>query len=314
MQSSIRFFATAASLVILLTAAWLVINGVPANAQDPPAREETSVKVTVDGAGPNRNVAKGDVVDNGEKTEGVDCTIPDLTIEMGGDVEKVLLAVDNDTCDTYVKDIVEAEDFPDDPNSQFSVTAGYEWRVGAITRVVGFNSIDTLTRTTGEVDFKMASFPDDPNSQFSVTAGYEWRVGAITRVVGFNSIDTLTRTTGEVDFKMASFTGGGSVYDGNNRQEDCWGNHTVVVFQYYEDTCSRSASSLGGPSSIYNQAKGVYTNRVISSWGHTTWAKAKARGYHEMPHVFHATCRGQSLPPSPAMLECELEHEYLGDE
>ena len=267
MQSSIRFFATAASLVILLTAAWLVINGVPANAQDPPAREETSVKVTVDGAGPNRNVAKGDVVDNGEKTEGVDCTIPDLTIEMGGDVEKVLLAVDNDTCDTYVKDIVEAEDFP-----------------------------------------------DDPNSQFSVTAGYEWRVGAITRVVGFNSIDTLTRTTGEVDFKMASFTGGGSVYDGNNRQEDCWGNHTVVVFQYYEDTCSRSASSLGGPSSIYNQAKGVYTNRVISSWGHTTWAKAKARGYHEMPHVFHATCRGQSLPPSPAMLECELEHEYLGDE
>ena len=88
LQSSIRFFATAASLVILLTAAWLVINGVPANAQDPPAREETSVKVTVDGEGPNRNVAKGDVVDNGEKTEGVDCTIPDLTIEMGGDVEE----------------------------------------------------------------------------------------------------------------------------------------------------------------------------------------------------------------------------------
>ena len=33
-----------------------------------------------------------------------------------------------------------------------------------------------------------------------------------------------------------------------------------------------------------------------------------------MPDVFHATCRGESLPPSPAMLECEFEWEYLGYE
>ena len=33
-----------------------------------------------------------------------------------------------------------------------------------------------------------------------------------------------------------------------------------------------------------------------------------------MPDVFHATCRGYSLPPSPAMLERELQWEYLGYE
>ena len=137
---------------------------------------------------------------------------------------------------------------------------------------------------------------------------------ANTRVVGYNSIDTLTRTTGKVDFKMASFTGGGAVYDGSNRQEERWGNHTVTPFFYYVDTCTRSSSSLSGPSSIYNEAKGVYTHTIVPSWGHTTWAKAQARGYKKMPHVFHAACRGESLPPDPAELECELKWEYLGYE
>ncbi len=268
MQTSIRFFAMAASLVILLTAAWLVINGVPAGAKDPPAGDDSGVKVTVDGEETRGNVSKDDVVHDGDQTEGVDCSIPDVTIEMAGNIEKVVLDVDNATCDTYVKDIVEADDYP-----------------------------------------------DGPSSRFSTTAGYEWRVGAITRVVGYQSIDTLSRTTGEVDFKMASFTGGGQVYDGNNRQQRCWGNHTVQPpFFYYVDSCSRSSSSLSGPSSIYNEAKGVYRHDVIPAWGHTTWAKAKARGYYQMPHVFHATCRRQSLPPSPAHLECELEWEYLGYE
>ena len=170
MQTSIRFFAMAASLVILLTAAWLVINGVPAGAKGPPAGDDSDVKVTVDGEETRGNVSKDDVVHDGDKTEGVDCSIPDVTIEMAGNIEKVVLDVDNATCDTYVKDIVEADDYPDGTSS---------W--------------------------------------FSTTAGYEWRVGAITRVVGYQSIDTLSRTTGEVDFKMASFTGGGPVYDGNNR-------------------------------------------------------------------------------------------------
>ena len=239
MRSPIKFVATAMALVILLTASWLVINGVPANAQAPPANDEPGVSITIDGNDTRTNVAEGDVVDQGNKTDGVDCAIPDVTIEMDGRSKRVLLAVNNDNCNTYVKNIEVAD-----------------------------------------------AYPDDPSNQFSTTAGYKWRVEAITRVVGYNSIDTLTRTTGKVDFKMASFTGGGAVYDGSNRQEECWGNHTVTPFFYFVDTCTRSSSSLSGPSSIYNEAKGVYTHTIVPSWGHTTWAKAQARGYMNMPMCF----------------------------
>ena len=216
MRYAIKFVTVAGALAILLTASWLVINGAPANAQNPPAGEDSGVTVTVDGNESRTNVAEGDVVDNGEKTEGIDCAITDVTIEMDGNFQSVLLAVNNDTCDTYVEEIVRA-----DP------------------------------------------FPDEPSNQFSTEAGYKWRVGAIAKVKGLGDIDTLTRTTGEVDFKMASFTGGGAVYDGSNRQEDCWGNHKAPPWFYYVDTCTRSGSSLAGPSSIYNEAKGVFTHKIV---------------------------------------------------
>ena len=168
----------AGALAILLTASWFAINGVPAIAQAPPAGDDSGVTITVDEKDSKSNVAEDDVVDQGNKTEGVDCAIPDVTIELDGSFKSVQLAVNNDNCNTYVEEIVRA-----------------------------------------------APFPDEPSERFSAAAGYKWRVGALAKVKGLLDIDTLTRTTGEVDFKMASFTGGGSVYDGSNRQEDCWGNH-----------------------------------------------------------------------------------------
>ena len=266
MRSHTKFVAVAVALAMLLTASYLVINGVPANAQDPPAGEDDGVTVTVDGNDSRTNVAEGNVVDQGNKTDGVDCAIPDVTIEMDGAFESVTLAVNNDNCNTYIEEIVRAAPFPDEPSERFS------------------------------------------------TASHKWRVGALAEVKGLLDLDTLTRTTGEVDFKMSNFAGGGAVYGGSNRQEDCWGNHKSFPWYYYVDTCTRSGSSLSGPSSIYNEAKGVFTHSEVSSWGHTTWGKAEARGYREMPHVFKATCRGDSLPPWPAKLRCELEHEYLGYE
>ncbi|MCY4386962.1 MAG: hypothetical protein OXC18_07625 [Desulfurellaceae bacterium] len=111
MRFPIKFVASTVAMAALLTASWLVINGLPANAQAPPAKEESSVRITVDGDDTRSNVAEGDVVDNGEKTEGVDCAIPDVTIEMAGDVKKVVLAVNNNNCNTYVKKI-QAEEGP----------------------------------------------------------------------------------------------------------------------------------------------------------------------------------------------------------
>ena len=267
MRSHTKFVVAAVALTMLLTASWFAVNGVPANAQDPPAEEDSGVKITVDGRDPKKNVAEGDVVEEGNKTEGVDCAIPDVTIELDGGFKSVQLAVNNDNCNTYVEEIVRAEP----PSS-----------------------------------------PDDLSEQFPAASNHKWRVGALAKVKGLLDIDTLTRTTGEVDFKMSNFAGGGAVFGGSNRQEDCWGNHKSFPWYYYEDSCTRSGSSLSGPSSIYNEAKGVYTHEQVPAWGHTTWGKAEARGYEEMPSVFKATCRGESLPPWPAKLRCELEHEYLG--
>ena len=104
----------------------MVINGVPANAQASPAGDDSGVSITIDGNDTRANVAEGDVVDQGNKTDDVDCAIPDVTIEMDGRTKRVLLAVNNDNCNTYVKDIQAAEPFPDDPSNQFSTTAGYK--------------------------------------------------------------------------------------------------------------------------------------------------------------------------------------------
>ena len=109
MRSPIKFVATAMALAILLTAFWLVINGVPANAQAPPANDESGVSITIDGNDTRANVAEGDVVDQGNKTDGVDCAIPNVTIEMDGRSKRVLLAVNNDNCNTYVKNIEAAD-------------------------------------------------------------------------------------------------------------------------------------------------------------------------------------------------------------
>ena len=119
MRAPIKFVAVAMALAILLTASWLVVAGVPASAQAPPAEEESSVRITVDGNDTRTNVAEGDVVDQGNKTDGVDCAIPDVTIEMAGDVAKVVLAVNNDNCNTYVKSIDAAEPFPDEQATSF---------------------------------------------------------------------------------------------------------------------------------------------------------------------------------------------------
>ena len=256
-----------AMLVTLLVSDGVAFASMPAGSGEPPAQEESSIRITVDGKDAKTAPRQSDVVDTGEKTEDVDCAIPDVTIEMSGDVKSVRLAVDNETCNTYVKEIVE--------NPPFS---------------------------------------EGNSSYFDVTSGYKWRVEAITRVVGLESIDTLSRTRAKVDFKMASFTGGGSVYEGSDTYKNCWANHTFLPFHYYEESCTRTDVDLNGPSSIFTDVEGEYSHLLVPSWGHITSAKAQARGYRNMPHVFHATCRGESLPPSSAELECELDSEYIGYE
>ena len=126
MRCYANLVAAARALAIVLALSWLTINGMPANAQGPPAGDDSGVTVTVDGKESKNNVTEGDTVDDGDKAEDVDCAIPDVTIQMAGNIRSVLLAVNNDTCDTYVKEIVEAQPLPDKPSNRFSIAAGHK--------------------------------------------------------------------------------------------------------------------------------------------------------------------------------------------
>ena len=92
-----------AMLVTLLVSTGVAFSSMTTGSVEPPAQEESSIRITVDGKDAKTAPRQGDVVDKGEKTEDVDCAIPDVTIAMAGDVKSVRLAVDNETCNTYVK-------------------------------------------------------------------------------------------------------------------------------------------------------------------------------------------------------------------
>ena len=72
----------------------------------PPVAESSSVRITVDGQPTKTEVVEGDVIQEGEKVEGEDCGIPDVTIEMAGDVRRVRVGVDAETCDLILEEVV----------------------------------------------------------------------------------------------------------------------------------------------------------------------------------------------------------------
>ena len=117
-----------AMLVTLLVSAGVAFASIPAGSGEPPAQEKSSIRITVDGKDAKTDPRQGDVVDKGEKTEDVDCAIPDVTIEMSGDVKSVRLTVDNETCNTYVKGIIEKPASSEGNSSYFGVTSGYKWK------------------------------------------------------------------------------------------------------------------------------------------------------------------------------------------
>ena len=76
---------------------------------------------------------------------------------MSGDVSKVRVGIEEGTCNLVVKELVprQAEEERSDADAD---AEGYKWRVDALAKVVGFQSIDDLTKTRSKVDFKMANF------------------------------------------------------------------------------------------------------------------------------------------------------------
>ena len=142
----------------------------------PPARSN-SVRITV-GDGPLiTNVAEGDVLydgaergsrSNGGYGEDTGCNIPGVSIRISGDVRKVRVGLKEGTCDLIVEDITMNNTVltpPEDagpPGSAFptgfNTQAGWEWYVESLSKMVGINSIDDLTKTYARFNFKTANF------------------------------------------------------------------------------------------------------------------------------------------------------------
>ena len=124
-----------------------------------------SVRITVEGEPTQEGVVQGGIVHEGNSEDG-ERGIPNVTIDMGCDVRKVRLGVDPDTCNLAVGEIVsntnvqmfEDDDRASDDTNSNTNTSGWNRRVEALTIIVGYNSIDDLTKTKASVDFKMADF------------------------------------------------------------------------------------------------------------------------------------------------------------
>ena len=134
----------------------------------PAEQPENSVRVTV-GDKTITDVETGTVVHKGDRsvTPGPDgethsCNIPQVRVRMSSDVSKVFPGLADGTCYLKVNEIVMNSDpipTPDSnnlPTNGFLITAGWEWHVQSLAKVVSINSIDDLTKTYAWFDFKMA--------------------------------------------------------------------------------------------------------------------------------------------------------------
>ena len=187
------------------------------------------------------------------------CVMPVMKIGLSGDLSSLRVGTDPDTCEIVVKGIVERPTDGSTPSSQGTTgrslpSVNYESRwVEALTKVVGINSIDDLTRTRTRTSVEFTRSPD-------------------------------------------------VVFGGTNTATDCWGNHSIPPFFYYESSCNVNAFDFDGPASVNIRLKGVYNHIYDSAFDH--WSTAKAEGTVTEDK---ATCAVGGLPVL-SDLECELDY------
>ena len=165
-----------------------------------PAQATDSVRITVNGVPFEGAVKQGDVVHRGS---GDGCDAPDISIKMRGDVKRVVVGPDGDTCDFKVK-VLEMNDTPapTDPDSQFQTASGWKWYVQSMGKVVGVQSVDDLTKTKAWFEFKTANINGggtiyDGSGQDGSCWGKHW-----PRPPYYYYVDTCTLT----DYDMSSST------------------------------------------------------------------------------------------------------------
>ena len=141
-------FAASVTLVVLLmptVIAWAAGDG-------------NSAWVKIGSGEKQADLSVGDILGDAKIVDGK-CSVPDMSMGIGGDLSSLRVGVDSDTCKVIVRSIVASEGGPATSGldgESISANSTQRWWVEALTKVVGINSIDDLTKTRTSLEFTRA--------------------------------------------------------------------------------------------------------------------------------------------------------------
>ena len=185
-----------------------------------------SVRITIDGKEVEGPLKEGDVIYRGGADK--ECVFPSISIKMRGDVSRVRVGAEDNTCDLKIK-VLEMNEtpLPSEPEN----VSGYS------------------DPTLGDLA--------------PATAGWKWRIEHYGKVVGVNSIDDLTKAS--FKFKTGNITGGGPLYDGNiGIGGSGWGEHDPQPpYYYYVDSCTLNAYNVSSTTYMYSEIEAEYIPRLL---------------------------------------------------
>lgn len=122
----------------------------------------TSAWVQIEGKEKLTGVTDGQIVGPAGRVNG-ECQSPRINMGMLGDVKSISVAINPDTCEVYVIDVVENTQSGDgDPppvNGPQQSAIKYRWRVYSNAKLRG-GIFETLTLTTSWVEFNTVSFTE----------------------------------------------------------------------------------------------------------------------------------------------------------
>ena len=145
-------------LALVLLVPTTVFANSPRETGPPPVSSPNSVRILIDGQEVEGPIRKDGVVHRGELIDGR-CHNPSIAIRARGDVRKVSVGPDGDTCNLKVKVLELNYTELAEADAAFSTAAGYKWRLDILSLVEGIPpEFDDLTKTRSKFTFKTTSF------------------------------------------------------------------------------------------------------------------------------------------------------------
>ena len=153
-----KSYLIAPIILLLLFPPTVLAAGQPQQQNGSPPASSNSVTILIDGVPVEGAIAKDNVVHQGERING-ECDNPSITIRARGDLRRVKVGPDGDTCNLVVKTLDLNTTVLPNPDSQFLTAKAYKWRLHIESTIEGIQPEgDDLTRTRSKFTFKTPSF------------------------------------------------------------------------------------------------------------------------------------------------------------